>query len=81
MHPFSEDRPPVHTVVIRLRLEGELPSGRATGHDGAERPFTGWLGLMGAIQALIVEDDGPGSERDLNPGCPGSDPADSAESD
>lgn len=52
-----------HTIVIKLRLEGELPAGRAIGDDEVERPFTGWLGLMAVVQALIADEQAPPSGR------------------
>jgi hypothetical protein len=58
MEPRPQDHSSARTVVLRVRLDGELPIGRAIADDRRERCFTGWLGLMGVVQALIVEDEG-----------------------
>jgi hypothetical protein len=49
------DQAPV--VQIALRLDGSMPAGVATGPDGAEREFTGWVGLMSAVDALAADPD------------------------
>ncbi len=43
------------SVVIRLELHltDDAMSGRATDSSGTARQFTGWLGLLGAIDALV----------------------------
>lgn len=64
MDPSLEDRPPARTVVLRVRLDDELPVGRAVAEDGRERSFTGWLGLMGVVGAW--------SWRTWVSGCPRS---------
>ena len=69
-HSSSEGQRPFHTVVIKLRFEGELPTGRAIGGDRVERPFTGWLGLMGAVQASIAEDQASAERPDRTPEDP-----------
>jgi hypothetical protein len=45
------------TVSIRLelRLDDDVPSGVAFGNGSSQRPFAGWLGLMGAIEALTAD--------------------------
>lgn len=51
---------PVESVEITLRLdvvEGP-PTGSATAGE-LVREFSGWLGLMSAIDALVVENDAP----------------------
>jgi hypothetical protein len=58
MEPSPQDCPPAHTVVLRVWLDGELPVGCAIADDREERSFTGWLGLMAVVQAVIVEDEG-----------------------
>ena len=49
--PVMEQR----TVSIRLevQVEGEEVRGHASSGDEAARPFAGWLGLIGAIDALL----------------------------
>jgi hypothetical protein len=51
--PFMEQR----TVSIRLevQVEGEEVRGHASSGNAAARPFAGWLGLIGAIDALLGE--------------------------
>jgi hypothetical protein len=39
-------------ISIELCLDGSMPAGVATGPDGAARDFTGWVGLMAAVDAL-----------------------------
>lgn len=55
---------PATAVHVVLWLDGSMPSGVATGPEGAKREFTGWIGLMSAVDALtnreragIVGDD------------------------
>jgi len=43
-------------IQIELRLDGSLPTGFAMRPDGGTRAFTGWVGLMSAVDALT--DDG-----------------------
>lgn len=55
----SNDAPGDQTPVIQiaLRLDGSMPAGVATGPDGAAREFTGWVGLMSAVDAIAAEGD------------------------
>jgi hypothetical protein len=39
-------------IRIELRLSGSMPVGVARGPAGAAREFTGWIGLMSAVDAL-----------------------------
>jgi hypothetical protein len=48
---------PRRPIQIELSLEGAMPSGVATGPDGDARDFTGWVGLMSAVDALWALDD------------------------
>jgi hypothetical protein len=46
------------TVTITLQVEVDGDDVRGTAHatpasDGAAKPFAGWLGLIGAIDALL----------------------------
>ena len=43
-------------ISLELSLDGESLTGRATDEAGTEREFSGWLGLMSAIEALITPD-------------------------
>ena len=45
------------SITIELRLGGETVGGFATSSDGRRLPFSGWVGLMGAIDALVAGDD------------------------
>lgn len=45
-------------IRIELRLDGPLPTGHATAVDGGTRSFTGWVGLMSAVDALVAGDGG-----------------------
>jgi hypothetical protein len=44
------------TVVITLELQVEEDSltGRASDGDGGEREFAGWVGLMAALDELVL---------------------------
>jgi hypothetical protein len=41
------------TITLDLRLAGDELDGRATAGDGEEKAFSGWLGLIVAIDALL----------------------------
>jgi hypothetical protein len=43
-------------IRLELRLDGELPIGRASTAESGERRFAGWLGLIAAIDALAAGD-------------------------
>ena len=40
-------------ITLRIALEGDSPTGRATDPNGATRVFAGWLGLVAAIDELL----------------------------
>ncbi len=42
------------TITLNLRLAGEELDGRASDGNGEGRPFSGWLGLLVAIDALLT---------------------------
>jgi hypothetical protein len=46
-------------IQIELSLDGSMPVGVATGPDGAARDFTGWVGLMSAVDALVADGERP----------------------
>ena len=52
-----DDAPDDHAPVIQieLRLNGSMPGGIATRPGGPARHFTGWTGLMAAVDALTEE--------------------------
>jgi hypothetical protein len=41
------------SISLELRVQEDSFAGRATTDSGRQRDFTGWLGLMGAIEALL----------------------------
>jgi hypothetical protein len=41
------------SISLELRVQEDSFAGRATTDSGQEREFTGWLGLMGAIEAFL----------------------------
>ena len=50
---------PAKVIRIELRLNGSMPGGVATGPGGAARDFTGWMGLMSAVDTLVAADGDP----------------------
>jgi hypothetical protein len=44
-------------ILCEVQTVGDSLTGHAQRHDGAVREFTGWLGLLGALQALVVGAD------------------------
>jgi hypothetical protein len=50
------------TITLELRQAGEELDGRASG-DGESRPFSGWLGLLVAIDALLAAAPDAAEER------------------
>lgn len=49
-------------IQIELWLDGSMPAGIVTAPGGAARDFTGWVGLMSAVDALAVSDGGERTE-------------------
>jgi hypothetical protein len=41
------------TIILELRLAGDELDGRASDGTGENRTFSGWLGLLVAIDALL----------------------------
>jgi hypothetical protein len=41
------------TITLDLRLAGDELDGSASDGNGTERPFSGWLGLLVTIDALL----------------------------
>ncbi len=52
------------TITLELRQAGEELAGRASG-GGADRTFSGWLGLIVAIDAML---DAASSDESAAPG-------------
>ncbi len=45
-----------HTAIsLEVHLAGDCLIGTATSSTGVERPFSGWLGLIAAIDRLLGE--------------------------
>ena len=42
------------TITLELRLAGDELDGRASDGTGSDRPFSGWLGLLVAIDAMLA---------------------------
>jgi hypothetical protein len=41
------------TITLEIQVEGDDVRGSAVDADGEPRGFSGWLGLVGAIDALL----------------------------
>ena len=41
------------TITLDLRLAGDELDGRASDESGLDRPFSGWLGLLVTLDALL----------------------------
>ena len=52
LHPVAMTSRAV-TITLELRLAGDELDGRATDGTGEDRPFSGWLGLLVAIDAML----------------------------
>jgi hypothetical protein len=49
-------------ISLELSLDGDSLSGLASDGNGGRREFSGWLGLVSAIEALIDIDPQGGDE-------------------
>jgi hypothetical protein len=47
------------TLALELRLADDALTGRVTAADGKETDFSGWLGLVATIEALLAEPVAP----------------------
>jgi hypothetical protein len=45
-----------HSVHIELRFDGSAPTGNVRMADGEPRSFSGWVGLVCAVEELVTED-------------------------
>ena len=45
------------TLALELRLADDALTGRVKAADGKETEFSGWLGLVATIEALLAEPD------------------------
>jgi hypothetical protein len=48
-------------IRMELRLDGDLPTGRASDEHGSVKEFAGWLGLVAAIDELLSRPGEPGA--------------------
>jgi hypothetical protein len=44
---------PMQTIRLELRLEGDSPNGRASAAGEEPRAFSGWIGLVSALDLLL----------------------------
>ena len=42
-------------ITLELDLDGDTVSGQTTDAGGSRREFSGWIGLMGVLDALLDE--------------------------
>jgi hypothetical protein len=47
-------------VTLELRIEEDSLTGRAIDSNGSVREFTGWLGLLGALDAIARQPSSTG---------------------
>jgi hypothetical protein len=46
----------VHNIHLELHFDGTAPTGHVRGEDGgAPRSFSGWVGLVRAVEDLVTE--------------------------
>jgi hypothetical protein len=65
--PGAMEKSPHIRITLELEPAEGPPAGRASA-GGSAQEFSGWLGLMSAIDALVVEADPPASPaRDGDP--------------
>jgi hypothetical protein len=57
-HPGRVDGRSI-TITLELDVAGESLTGRATDGTGAARTFSGWLGLVGALDGLLYAAPAP----------------------
>lgn len=57
------DKPTV-TIAIELRLDGDAPAGTVRPEGGAEKGFTGWIGLVAALDEIV--DDLPSAATSIS---------------
>jgi hypothetical protein len=50
-----------HEIHLELRLDGPAPTGLARLAGGEARPFSGWIGLVSAVETLITAEREPAS--------------------
>jgi hypothetical protein len=45
-----------HSVHVELRFDGAAPTGQVRLADGEPRAFSGWVGLVCAVEELVGQD-------------------------
>jgi hypothetical protein len=45
-----------HSIHLELRIDGTAPAGQASLEGGDPHAFSGWVGLVRAVEDLITED-------------------------
>ena len=56
MLPFVEHRQ--ITLALELQVADDALTGRVTAADGTDTEFSGWLGLVATIEALLAAEPG-----------------------
>ncbi len=56
-----------HSIHLELRIDGTAPIGHATLEGGDPRAFSGWVGLVRAVEELVTESE---PAADPNPRVP-----------
>jgi hypothetical protein len=46
----------LHRIHLELRIDGMAPTGHASLDAGDPRAFSGWVGLVSTVEALVTED-------------------------
>lgn len=47
---------PAHRIHLELRFDGSAPTGHVWSDDGGDpRAFSGWVGLVCAVEELVTE--------------------------
>jgi hypothetical protein len=49
----------IHSIHLELRFDGAAPTGHLSPDGGVPRPFSGWMGLVRAVEELVSEDREP----------------------
>ena len=53
---------PAQHVRLELWLDGDSVTGRAIAPGESAREFSGWIGLVAAVEALVGADHEPGTD-------------------
>lgn len=58
------------TIQLELRTDEDAIAGRLTADNGESREFSGWLGLIAALDALVESARGSANEAPSVPSKP-----------